>query len=411
MAASPCRGLGSSVGANYPVIVISPHQLRGLVAEVLPTVTELRRAIHRHPELAFQEFATTERVATVLRHGGLDPKVRDSGTGLVVEVGSGDKVVGLRADLDALPIDEPADSPHASQVHGVMHACGHDAHTSIATGIALTLARVPLPGRVRFLFQPGEEVFPGGALEMIRDGSADHLSSIIAFHVDPTLDAGTVGLRTGPITGSADRFSIRLEGPGGHTARPHRTVDLVYAAGRLVTELPALIDRLVDPRRPVAVVFGRVQGGTAPNVIPTIVELGGTVRTIDRGLWDEIPALLDNLAHQIVAPTGARATVQYARGIPPVVNDPEVIDTARQAVSESLSPAAVVPTPTSMGAEDFSQYLDRVPGALLRLGSLPDIGPVDLHSASFVFNEAALETGITAGAATLMRLLQRAGGV
>jgi amidohydrolase len=246
---------------------------------------------------------------------------------------------------------------------------------------------------------------------MIRDGSADHLSSIIAFHVDPTLDVGTVGLRTGPITGSADRFSIKLEGPGGHTARPHRTVDLVYAAGRLVTELPALIDRLVDPRRPVAVVFGRVQGGNAPNVIPTTVELGGTVRTIDRGLWDEIPALLDNLAHQIVAPTGARATVQYVRGIPPVVNDPEVIDTARQAVSESLSPAAVVPTPTSMGAEDFSQYLDRVPGALIRLGSLPDIGPVDLHSASFVFNEAALETGITAGAATLMRLLERAGGV
>ena len=376
-----------------------------MVAEVLPTITELRRAIHRHPELSFQEFATTERVATVLRHGGLDPKIRDSGTGLVVELGYGERIVGFRADLDALPISEPADNPHASQVRGVMHACGHDAHTAIAAGIALTLARLPLPGRVRFLFQPGEEVFPGGALEMVHDGAIDDLSSILAFHVDPTLEAGTVGLRTGPITGSADRFTITLEGPGGHTARPHRTVDLVYAVGRLVTELPALIDRLVDARRPVAVVFGRIHGGAVENVIPTTVELGGTVRTLDRGLWDEIPALITDLAAQIVKPTGARASVTYIRGVPPVVNDPEVIDTARLATMDILGVGAVVPTPTSMGAEDFSQYLDRVPGALLRLGCLTDIGPVDLHSASFVFNEAALDAGVTAGVATLLRLL------
>ncbi|MGH8911935.1 MAG: amidohydrolase, partial [Acidimicrobiia bacterium] len=374
--------------------MISPQQLRGLVAEVLPTITELRRAIHRNPELSFQEFATTERVATVLRHGGLDPKVRDSGTGLAVEVGSGKRVVGFRADLDALPISEPADSPYASQQPGVMHACGHDAHTAIAAGIALTLARVPLPGRVRFIFQPGEEHFPGGAIDMIRDGLTENLAAILAFHVDPTLEAGTVGLRTGPITGSADRFTIRLEGPGGHTARPHRTVDLIYAAGRLVTELTGLIDRLVDPRRPVAVVFGRIQGGTVANVIPTTVELGGTVRTIDRSLWDEIPGLIGDLTRQIVQPTGARATVDYIRGIPPVVNDPGIIDATRMAVIEALDPSAVVPTATSMGAEDFSQYLDTVPGALVRLGSLPDVGPVDLHSAGFVFNEAALETGV-----------------
>lgn len=385
--------------------VVSLQELRGMVAEVLPTVTELRRAIHRHPELSFQEFATTDRVATTLRHGGLDPKVRDSGTGLTVEVGGGERLVGFRADLDALPIAEPADSPYASQVSGVMHACGHDAHTAIGTGIALTLARLALPGRVRFLFQPGEEVFPGGAIELVREGAADGLSAIVAYHVDPTIAAGEIGLRTGPITGSADGFTIRLEGPGGHTARPHRTVDVVYAAGRMITELPALIDRLVDPRRPVAVVFGRVHGGTVDNVIPTSVEIGGTVRTVDRGLWDEMPSLIDRLATQIAAPTGARVSVRYKRGIPPVVNDPEVIDSARQAVVEMLGPRAAAPTPTSMGAEDFSQYLDRVPGALLRLGAQPEAGAVDIHSASFVFNEEALAPGITAGAATLLRLL------
>lgn len=384
---------------------MSADQLERLTADVLPAVTELRRALHTNPELSFQEFATTERVATTLRQGGLDPKIRDAGTGLIVEVGSGERVVGFRADLDALPIDEPATSPFASQVAGVMHACGHDAHTAIAAGIALVLSRVPLPGRVRFIFQPGEESFPGGAIEMIREGVTEDLSAILAFHVDPALDAGCVGLRTGPITGSADRFTIRLEGPGGHTARPHRTVDLIYAAGRLVTELPALIDRLVDARRPIAVVFGRIQGGTVPNVIPTSVEMTGTVRTIDRSLWDEIPGLIGDLASQIVKPTGARVTVSYKRGIPPVINDPDVIEAARLAVTEHLGANRVVPTPTSMGAEDFSQYLDLVPGALLRLGSLPESGQVDLHSAGFTFNEEALATGILAGAASLTRLL------
>lgn len=389
---------------------MTPELLHGLVTEVLPTIVHLRRAIHTNPELSFQEFATTERVATVLRHGGLDPKIRDAGTGLQVEVGSGDRVVGFRADLDALPIEEPPTNPHSSQVRGVMHACGHDAHTAIAAGIALCLARVPLPGRVRFLFQPGEESFPGGATEMIREGATDDLMAILAYHVDPTLEAGTVGLRTGPITGSADRFTIRLEGPGGHTARPHRTVDLAYAAGKVVTELPALIDRLVDARRPVAVVFGSIHGGTVPNVIPASVELAGTVRTIDRTLWDEIPSLLGELTSQIVLPTGATAVMEYTRGIPPVVNDPEVIDTARLAVIETLGARAVVPTPTSMGAEDFSQYLDLVPGALVRLGALPAGGPVDLHSGAFVFNEAALAPGIVAGCATLVRLLDRGPG-
>lgn len=387
--------------------MFDPQQLRGMVAEVLPTVVELRRAIHRHPELAFEEFATTQRVASVLSDRGLDPRVRPAGTGLSVEVGDDGKLIGFRADIDALPIAEPADNPHASRVPGVMHACGHDAHAAIGVGIALALAGASIPGRIRFVFQPGEESFPGGALTLVREGVCDGLGSILAFHVDPSLAVGRVGLRTGAITGSADRFSIRIEGPGGHTARPHRSVDLVYAAARVATELPSLLDRLIDPRRPLTVVFGRINGGTAENVIPTSVELGGTVRTLDHSLWEEIPFLLEKLTNQIVEPTGAKATTDYVRGIPPVVNDPSVIATARLGIEAALGPAAVASTPTSMGAEDFSRYLDHVPGALLRLGTEPPYGSVDLHSASFVFNESALETGVTAGAAALCALLDR----
>lgn len=385
--------------------MIAPNELRGLAAGVLPTVTELRRAIHRNPELSFHEFATTERVATALQYAGLDPKVRHTGTGLTAEVGQGEKVVGFRADMDALPISEPADNPFASQVEGAMHACGHDAHTAIGTGIALALARARLPGRIRFVFQPGEEAFPGGALELVRDGIVDDLSAIIAFHVDPSLEVGSVGLRTGAVTGSADRFRIRLEGPGGHTARPHRTVDLIYAAGRLVTELPTLVQRMVDPRRPVTVVFGRIAGGSAENVVPTRLEMGGTVRTIDRTLWDEMPDLVSTLVEQILIPTKAKASIEYVRGIPPVVNDPGVIGAARDAISGLLGPQAVTSTRTSMGAEDFSRYLDRIPGALMRLGTAPDRGSIDLHSEGFVLDERALKTGILAGAATLLHLL------
>ncbi|HLT96082.1 MAG TPA: amidohydrolase [Acidimicrobiia bacterium] len=388
--------------------MVTAETLRGLVATVLPTVVELRRAIHRNPELSFNEFATTQRVATLLSDRGLEPTVRPSGTGLTVDIGTGRRAVGFRADLDALPIAEPPDNPHASQIPGVMHACGHDAHTAIAAGVALILAQLDLPGRVRVIFQPGEESFPGGALTLVQEGVVEELESILAFHVDPGLRSGTVGLRTGAITGSADRFHIRLEGPGGHTARPHQTADLVYAAGKVVTELPTLLDRVVDARRPLVVVFGRIEGGTADNVIPTRLELGGTIRTLDRGLWEEIPFLLENLAEQIVAPTGAKVTVTHQPGIPPVVNDPGLIDVARKAIVDNLGPEAVTTTDVSMGAEDFSRYLEVVPGALLRLGSAPDTGFCDLHSAGFVFNERALEVGLKAATATLHRLLDTA---
>lgn len=379
--------------------------VRAAVAELLPEVMELRRQLHRRPELAYREVATTELVLTRLRAAGLDPRPRGPRTGLVVEVGNGEHLVGFRSDLDALPIQEPEGWEHRSEIAGVMHACGHDVHTAIGTGLALVAARLELHRRIRFIFQPAEEAFPGGGQELVAEGAAADLAAIVAFHCDPSLEVGKVGIRSGPITASADRFFITLEGPGGHTARPHRTVDLVFASGLLVSQLPGLIDRHTDARLPKAVVFGTIAGGTAENVIPTKVELSGTCRTLDRGLWKEIPSLIERLVHEIVAPTGAKVGFKYVRGVPPVINNPDVVAACREAVSHSLGVSNIVEAESSMGAEDFSAFTEAVPGSLMRLGvKARDERSVDLHSASFRADEGALEVGLLAGMASLLAI-------
>ncbi|MGH8924733.1 MAG: amidohydrolase [Acidimicrobiia bacterium] len=379
--------------------------VRAAVAELLPEITELRRRLHRRPELAFREVATTEAVLSTLRAAGLEPRSRSPRTGLVVDVGAGKRLVGFRSDLDALPIQEPEGLEFRSQIAGVMHACGHDVHTAIGAGLALVVSKLQLDRRIRLIFQPAEEAFPGGGHEMVSEGAAAGLEAIVAFHCDPTLEVGRVGMRPGPVTASADRFFVTLEGPGGHTARPHRTVDLVFAAGLVVSQLPGLIDRLTDARLPKAVVFGTISGGTAENVIPTKVDMSGTCRTLDRGLWEEIPTLIDRLVHEIVAPTGAKVVFKYVRGVPPVINNPDVVTACREAVSHSLGVTTIVEAENSMGAEDFSAFTEAVPGALMRLGvKTPGERSVDLHSASFRADEGAVEVGLLAGMASLLAI-------
>ncbi len=286
-----------------------------------------------------------------------------------------------------------------------MHACGHDAHAAIAFGIALVVNRLEVDGRVRVIFQPAEETFPGGAYELLREGVAQGVDAILAFHVDPSLRTGLVGLRRGPITSSADRCFITLEGPGGHTARPHQTVDLIYAAGQVVTQMPALIDRLVDARSPLTIVFGQIHGGTADNVIPTTVEISGTLRTADHEVWEVLPKLVDRLVHEIAAPLGATATTHYQRGLPPVVNHTEIVASVEKSAARVLGSDHLVEAHLSMGAEDFARYLEEIPGALIRLGcGLPETRS-DLHSASFLLDEACLETGIRVGVAAVLDLL------
>jgi len=382
-----------------------PNDLRSVVEHAISLAVEARRHLHRYPEIGHQEFETTEYLASVLSDAGLEPRLRAAGTGLSVEVGSGSPSVAFRADIDALPVQEQTSLPFASERPGFMHACGHDAHTGIAVGIARALSELDIDGTIRFVFQHAEEQFPGGAQELVEEGILDGIERIIGFHVDPALQAGKVGLRAGPITASSDQFSIEVEGPGGHTARPHLTVDTTYAAGLIVTQLPALLNRLTDPRTPLVVVFGSIQGGAAPNVIPPMVELRGTARTLGADLWDRLPKLVDQLVQEIVAPTGATVTVNYQKGIAPVINDEQTIAEARFAVGRMLGPSATAATPPSMGAEDFSAFLQEIPGALLRLGTGGDHDPVDLHSARFTIDESAIETGILAGSATLLTML------
>jgi amidohydrolase len=381
-------------------------QLSELVAAEADAVVALRRTIHRRPELGFAEYETTERIASYLRASGLVPVVRPSGTGLTVEIGEGEPLVVFRADLDALPIEEANDVEYRSEIDGVMHACGHDAHSAMAAGLARVMAAAgPLEGRIRFVFQPAEETVPGGAVEMLSEGAVDGSSAAIAFHVDPSTPPGTVALRTGPITGASDRVAIELTGPGGHTSRPHQTVDLIQALARLVVDLPAYVKRVTDPRKPIALVFGRIGGGRAENVVPGRVQVAGTVRMFDLDLWKQMPPLIEKAAHDIATPLGAHVAVSYERGSPPVVNDPAVIEAVGRAARTVLGDEGVLPTEQSLGAEDFAWYLEEVPGALIRLGArLPD-RMVDLHATDFDIDERAIPTGLMVGAVALLELL------
>jgi amidohydrolase len=377
----------------------APDTLARLVEELSPQVVELRRLLHRHPEPAHGEHLTTGLLRDFLTDAGLEFKSREPRTGGWVDIGDSPKV-GFRADIDALPIREPADHSPRSEIEGWMHACGHDAHAAIAAGIAVVLSRLSHPHDVRVLFQPAEETFPGGAIELVDEGLVDDLDSLIAFHCDPALRVGRIGARVGAITAGADIVKIVVHGPGGHTSRPHKTVDMISAASRVAAELPSAIRNSVDARSAVVTAFGSIHGGDAANVIPTEVVLEGTVRTLDAALWDVLPSLVDKILGSILGLSGAGYTLDYRQGIAPVVNDEEVVNRVTSAIRSSNGDESVVPTETSMGGEDFSSYLTVTRGALFRLGSASGGG--DLHSASFQFNEAAIPFGIHAGVAALL---------
>lgn len=383
--------------------------LARLAAEITPRMIDVRRDLHQNPEVGWNEHRTTRKVADALIEWGIEPQIRPEGTGLIADIGDGPPTVGFRADLDALPIAEEATPAYASIVPGVMHACGHDVHTAIGLGAAWVLKQLgQLPGTARLLFQPAEETIPGGAQALRADGVHRDLSAITAFHVDPSLEAGKVGIRTGGITGASDRFIIRLSGPGGHTSRPHQTVNLLYVAARVITDLPQLIRHTIDPRETVLVVFGTVHGGSAANVIPAHIELQGTVRLFDMDLWREMPKRVEALVAEMVGPLGASAEIDYIAGSPPVVNDAAVISQIEAAATEALGAGNVVHTHQSLGAEDFAWFLEDIPGALIRLGAALPNRRVDLHSASFDIDESAIETGIVVATATILRLLDQA---
>ncbi|MBY6538852.1 amidohydrolase [Rhodococcus sp. BP-349] len=354
-----------------------------------------RRRIHMHPELARQEFETTKFVAETLTAAGLSPVVLPSGSGVICDIGPAGPRVALRADMDALPLTEFTGAEYSSTVPGVSHACGHDAHTTVLLATGLALASLDsLPHGVRLIFQPAEEVMPGGALDMVAAGALESVSQIYALHCDPRLEVGRVGIRVGAITSAADTVELRLDSAGGHTSRPHLTSDLVYALGTVITGLPGLLSRRVDPRTSTVMVWGAVVAGQAPNAIPQKGMLTGTVRTGDHETWALLEPLVQEIVAGVLAPTGVKYEVHYRRGVPPVVND-EHATRRFEAAIRSLGPDALADTAQSGGGEDFSWYLEHVPGAMARLGVWSGVGPqLDIHQPTFDLDERALAVGV-----------------
>ncbi|MEV5168577.1 M20 family metallopeptidase [Streptomyces werraensis] len=382
--------------------------LPGALPEALRAeLVAFRRDLHMHPELGNQEFRTTAAIKERLQRVGLSPRVLSSGTGVICDIGTDEEagtdaaMLALRADIDALPIpDMKAGCAYRSTVPDRAHACGHDVHTTVVLGAGLVLAELHrqglLPRPVRLIFQPAEEVLPGGAADVIADGALEGVGRILAVHCDPRVDAGKIGLRQGAITSACDRLEIALEGPGGHTARPHLTTDLVTAAARVVTDVPALVGRRVDTRSGLAVTWGRIESGHAPNVIPQHAELSGTVRCLDLETWRQAPDIVVAAIDEVANLHRAKSEINYVRGVPPVVNEAGATELLRDAMIARRGTEAVEGTEQSLGGEDFSWYLERVPGAMARLGVRPPGERLvrDLHQGDFDVDEHAITVGV-----------------
>jgi amidohydrolase len=398
---------------------MAEHDLEGELDAFLAghqaELVDFRRDLHAHPEIGYHEFRTTRRVKLRLEAAGLRPVVLPKGTGLLVDIGAGtEPVVGLRADMDALPIIDEKDVPYRSTVANACHACGHDVHTTVLLGTGLVLARMSaagaLPGRIRLIFQPAEEV-PCGALDVLAAGGIASVDRVFALHCDPRLDVGKVGTRVGAITAACDKITVRVNGPGGHTARPHLTADLVFALGKIITELPAALSRRVDPRSSLSLVWGRVNAGAAANAIPDDGIVEGTVRCLDDEAWHAAPDLLKALIDSVASAYGVVADLSYVRNVPPTVN--EAISTAmvEAAADRVLGSDAVVSAPQSLGGEDFAWYLESIPGALARLGTrTPGSGAdFDIHQPAFDVDERAIGVGVRLMVATALTAMGGAG--
>ena len=377
----------------------------------------LRRNLHAHPELSGDEQATTDLVYERLQLAGLEARRLAVGTGLVCDIVPTGSAAGfedglaLRADLDALAMADEKDVAYRSQVPGVSHACGHDVHTAIVLGTALYFAhhRDELPGPVRFIFQPAEERVPGGALDVVSDGGLADVAAIVGLHCEPKLDVGTIGLRAGAISSAADMAVIGLSGPGGHTARPELTVDLVGLAAKVVTELPGRVAAAVahidhDHATLVKVVFGSLHAGDAANVIPTHGLIKASIRTPSLAVWDVLPDVFERELRSVVAGSGAEVELDYTHGVPPVVNDRAVTDIVGEAAAAAFGATCVEEVQQSWGGDDFAWFTREVPGTYVRLGVRDPHGPtLDLHAGHFDVDERSIAIGVQLLTATVER--------
>lgn len=376
-------------------------RIKDIATKLSPRLIEIRRHLHSHPELSGQEHHTAAFVAGVLSSNGVHVREAVGKTGVIGEVQgtpSDRPCLAIRTDMDALPIQERTGLEYASKAAGVMHACGHDVHTTVGLGTAMVLSQLAeeLPGKVRFLFQPAEEIAQGASW-MVQDKAMENVSAILSLHVFPSIPAGKVGIRYGALTAAADELDIIIVGESGHGARPHEAIDAIWIAAQVITTLQQAISRTQNPLRPVVLSIGQISGGRAPNVIADSVKLRGTVRSLHPETRANLPLWIDKIVANICNSYGAQYEVDYRPGTPGVQNDLALSQLLQTAAEEAWGSDRVqVLTEPSLGAEDFSLYLEHAPGSMFRLGVGYEDRAINypLHHPQFEVNESAIVTGV-----------------
>lgn len=389
--------------------------IKQLAVEIEDRMIAIRRDLHRFPELSLQEYRTTKIICDTLKNTSIDLKVNPSGTGVVgVLKGNGEgPTIALRGDIDALPILEDTGLDFASENSGIMHACGHDIHTSVLLGAALVLDKLKdqFKGNIKFIFQPAEETMQGAKM-MIEEGVLENVNHIVCLHTWPFTDAGKVSVKHGPIMASTNRFEIEVQGVSGHAAHPHKCIDPIPIAAQVVSGLQQIVSRTLAPLEPAVLTVGQIHGGTADNIIANRVVISGTVRTLRSEVSDKIKESMEEIAQGIAKSFKGKANVHYFAGSPPVINDPTLVNLLASAVTDTLGEERLeyLPEP-SLGGEDFSFYLEHVDGMLFRLGTRNEIEASEkgLHNPSVIFDdEKAISTGIAAMSSLALKYFHKA---
>lgn len=391
--------------------------IQKIATKLSPRITEIRRHVHSHPELSGQEYQTAAYISGVLSSCGFQVQEMVGKTGVVAELKGetppNQDVLAIRADMDALPIVEKTNLPFVSKSPGIMHACGHDAHTAVGLGTAMVLAELvsaseqPFPSTTRFLFQPAEETSQG-AKWMIEDGVMQDVAAIFGLHVFPSIPAGVIGLRQGALTAAADDLEIVISGESGHGARPHEAIDAIWIAAQVITQLQQSISRTINPLHPAVITIGQISGGRAPNVIADQVRLTGTVRSLHADTHALLPEWIERIATDVCHLHGATCTVNYRRRCTSVLNDPDLTQLVADCASEALGSDRIQwIADASMGAEDFANYTSLAPGTMFRLGvGFAGRHNYSLHHSQFEVDETALIAGVITMAYSAYRYWQ-----
>lgn len=381
---------------------IQPSDLRPYVDAVKQDVISWRRHLHQNPELSFEEEKTSQFVFETLESFGELELSRPTRTSVLARLKGAEPgpVLALRADMDALPIEEENTFEFVSNTRGKMHACGHDGHTAMLLGTAKILTQIKdqIHGEVRFIFQHAEELFPGGAQEMVKAGVMEGVDSVVGIHLYSPLEVGKIAVRSGPFMAAPDTFYITIRGRGGHAAQPQSTVDPIVIAAQVVTNLQHIVSRNMDPLDPVVLSVTQFHAGTAHNIIPEKVELNGTVRSFKPELRTEVPRLMEQIVKGITEAHGATFEFKYEQGYRPVINDEQVTEKVRETLLEVFGQEVVIEGEQHMGGEDFSAYQDKVPGTFFNVGA----GNVEKgiiyphHHPKFTVDEDSLPMGVEA---------------